>query len=98
MTQNGKKLWKTTDFYSLYIAKCLCFLYNIVMKCDENQQNEYLTLADVSELLKIHPNTLRNWDANRTLKAIRIGIKKVRRYRKSDIDKFIAELNKEERK
>ena len=68
------------------------------MKCDENQQNEYLTLADVSELLKIHPNTLCNWDANGTLKAIRIGIKKVRRYRKSDIGKFIAELNKEERK
>lgn len=64
------------------------------MKSEQNEEDKYLTLAEVSELLKIHPNTLRNWDANGTLKATRIGIKKVRRYRKSDIDKFIAESNK----
>lgn len=64
------------------------------MKSEQNEKDKYLTLAEVSELLKIHPNTLRNWDANGTLKATRIGIKKVRRYRKSDIDKFIAESNK----
>ena len=64
------------------------------MKSEQNEKDKYLTLAEVSELLKIHPNTLRNRDANGTLKATRIGIKKVRRYRKSDIDKFIAESNK----
>lgn len=58
------------------------------MKSEVNEE-KYLTLTEVSELLKIHPNTLRNWDANGTLKAIRIGVKKVRRYRQSDIDKFI---------
>lgn len=63
------------------------------MKSEQNGQDEYLTLAEVSELLKIHPNTLRNWDTNGTLKATRIGIKKVRRYRKSDIDRFIADSN-----
>lgn len=68
-------------------------LYNNVMKYDEKGDSQYLTLAEVSKLLNVHPNTLRNWDANGTLKAIRIGIKKVRRYRKSDIDKFIAESN-----
>ena len=64
------------------------------MKSEDNERDLYLTLSEVSELLKIHPNTLRNWDANGTLRATRIGIKKVRRYRKSDIDKFIAESNK----
>lgn len=64
------------------------------MKSEQNEKDKYLTLAEVSELLKIHPNTLRNWDANGTLKATRIGIKKVRRYRKSEIDNFIAESNK----
>lgn len=64
------------------------------MKYEENEQDKYLTLTEVSKLLNIHPNTLRNWDANGTLRATRIGIKKVRRYRKSDIDRFIAESNK----
>lgn len=64
------------------------------MKCDEKEQDKYLTLSEVSDILNIHPNTLRNWDANGTLKATRIGIKKVRRYLKSDIDNFIKESNK----
>ena len=64
------------------------------MKYEENGQDKYLTLTEVSKLLSIHPNTLRNWDTNGTLRATRIGIKKVRRYRKSDIDKFITESNR----
>ena len=63
------------------------------MKSEVNEE-KYLTLTEVSELLKIHPNTLRNWDANGTLKAIRIGVKKVRRYRQSDINKFLMGSNK----
>ncbi len=59
------------------------------MKSEVNNQEELLTLSEVSELLKVHPNTLRNWDTNGTLKSVRIGIKKVRRYKKIDIDKFI---------
>lgn len=50
---------------------------------------DYLTLAQVAELLQVHPNTLRNWDANGTLKAIRIGVRKVRRYKKTDILKLL---------
>ncbi|MBF1034829.1 MAG: helix-turn-helix domain-containing protein [Candidatus Nanosynbacter sp.] len=64
------------------------------MKYEENGQDKYLTLTEVSKLLSIHPNTLRNWDTNGTLRATRIGIKRVRRYRKSDIDKFITESNR----
>lgn len=55
---------------------------------------EYLTLMQVSGLLKVHPNTLRNWDKNDTLKAIRIGPRKLYRYKKSDIVNF---LNSEKR-
>ncbi len=50
---------------------------------------DYLTLAQVAELLQVHPNTLRNWDANGTLKAIRIGVRKVRRYKKTDVMKLL---------
>ncbi len=56
---------------------------------DSNELSEYLTLRQVSELLKVHPNTLRNWDRNGTLKAIRIGEKKIRRYKKEDVIKFL---------
>jgi len=50
---------------------------------------ELLTLKEVCDILKCHPNTLRQWDNKNILPAIRIGIKKVRRYKKEDILKFL---------
>lgn len=50
---------------------------------------EYLTLPEVARILKVHPNTLRNWDKDGTLKAIRIGKRKIRRWKKSDVLKYI---------
>lgn len=55
---------------------------------------EYLTLGQVANLLQVHPNTLRNWDKNGTLKAVRIGVKKIRRYKKEDVMKLLNEENK----
>jgi excisionase family DNA binding protein len=52
---------------------------------------EYLTLKEVVSLLKVHENTLRNWDKNGTLKAIRIGERKMRRWKKSDVIKFLEQ-------
>lgn len=49
---------------------------------------ELLTLKQACELLQVHPNTLRNWDKNGTLKAVRIGERKLRRYKKADLLKF----------
>lgn len=64
-------------------------MYSIVMKNDE-ELPEYLTLSEVSQMLKVHPNTLRTWDKNGILKAIRIGTKRIRRYRKEDILEFVS--------
>ena len=50
---------------------------------------ELLTLAETAKILKVHPNTLRLWDKKGILKAVRIGEKQARRYRKEDIEKFI---------
>lgn len=50
---------------------------------------DLLTLEQVSELLQVHPNTLRNWDKDGTLKAIRLGARKLYRYKKEDISKFL---------
>lgn len=54
---------------------------------------EYLTLMQVSKLLQVHPNTLRNWDKDGQLKAVRLGTKKIRRYKKEDILTFIEKSN-----
>jgi len=50
---------------------------------------ELLTLKEAAHILKVHPNTLRVWDKKGLLVAVRIGEKRVRRYHKSDIEKFI---------
>ena len=55
----------------------------------ENEVPELLTLSEACELLKVHPNTLRQWDKQGILPAIRIGTKRVRRYRKEDIIKML---------
>ena len=58
-------------------------------KKGEQEVPELLTLQEACDLLKVHPNTLRQWDRNGTLPAIRIGAKRVRRYKKEDIIKFL---------
>jgi len=55
---------------------------------------EYLTITQVAELLQVHPNTLRNWDkskkqSDKILKPIRIGVRKVRRYKRADVLKLL---------
>ena len=57
----------------------------------KNELPEYLTLKELSDLLKVHENTLRNWDKNGTLRAIRIGGRRIRRYKKEDIIKFMEQ-------
>lgn len=52
-----------------------------------------LTLQEACEVLNCHPNTLRNWDNEGTLKAIRFGKRGDRRYKKEDILKIIEQKN-----
>ena len=48
-------------------------------------------MKQACELLNVHPNTLRNWDNKGTLKAIRFGSRRDRRYKKEDILKLLQE-------
>lgn len=55
----------------------------------EEKLPELVTLKEASRLLKVHPNTLRQWDEKKILKAIRFGLRKDRRYRKRDIEQLL---------
>lgn len=52
---------------------------------------EVLTLREAAEVLNCHPNTLRNWDNEGILKAVRVGRRKDRRYRKEDVLRFLEQ-------
>jgi excisionase family DNA binding protein len=51
---------------------------------------ELVTLAEASELLKVHPNTLRKWDKKGILKAVRFGERGDRKYKLKDIKRLLA--------
>jgi len=48
-----------------------------------------IKLKEAAEILSVHPNTLRLWDKKGILTAVRIGERKIRRYRVRDIEKII---------
>lgn len=50
---------------------------------------QLLTLQEACAILNVHPNTLRKWDKEGKLKAVRFGSRGDRRYKKEDILAFI---------
>lgn len=64
-----------------------------MIKTAKNKEKvpELLTLKEASAILKCHPNTLRHWDNKGVLPAIRIGIKRIRKYDRENILKLIQE-------
>jgi excisionase family DNA binding protein len=49
-----------------------------------------LTLTDVSKILNVHRNTLRNWERNGLISSVRIGRRGDRRFTKETINKILA--------
>lgn len=62
----------------------------------ESNKGEIISLAQAIEILGVHPNTLRKWDNKGFLKTIRIGTRKDRRYRRSQVIKILKEDFKKE--
>jgi excisionase family DNA binding protein len=50
---------------------------------------KYLTVTEITDLLKLNPQTVRNWIDQGTLPAVRIG-RRVR-VRRTDLDRVLAE-------
>lgn len=58
---------------------------------------ELLTLKEAADILRVKPATLRRWDLEGHLKAVRIGTRKGvgdRRYRPEDIEAYIKRQKK----
>lgn len=56
-------------------------------------KEEYLSLQEVAELLRVSIPTLRNWDKEGTLVAYRNPANNYRIYKLSQVEKFIDEIN-----
>jgi len=56
-----------------------------------NQKGGMLTVHEVSQLLHIHPNTLRRWSDQGILKAYRIGPRGDRRFQLEDVTILLFE-------
>jgi excisionase family DNA binding protein len=55
--------------------------------------NNLLTVKQVSELLNIHPNTLRRWSEEGRIPVVRVSNRGDRRFRKEDVQRYLDELN-----
>ena len=51
--------------------------------------HELLTLRQVTQLLNVHSNTLRNWEKEGLIDVVRIGPRGDRRYKREIIDKIL---------
>ena len=55
------------------------------------QRSELLTVGQVATLLNVHPNTVRRWAEHGVLYAYRIGTRRDRRFRRSDVEGLLQD-------
>lgn len=58
------------------------------MKQPSTKISRLLRIKEAADLLGLHPATLRRWDKEKKLVAVRIGNRKDRRYKLEDIEKL----------
>jgi excisionase family DNA binding protein len=49
-----------------------------------------MTVREVAEMLKVHPNTIRVWNNRGLIKAYRLGSRGDRRFSQAEIQDFLA--------
>ena len=57
-----------------------------------NEMEPMLTVRELSRMLYVHPNTLRRWSDQGIIKAVRLNSRGDRRFRRRDIESFLAKL------
>ena len=58
-----------------------------------DQMGQMLTAREVARLLHIHPNTVRRWSDKGIIQAYRISKRGDRRFRRTDIERFLSTFN-----
>jgi len=58
----------------------------------ENQIDNMMTVREVSQLLHVHPNTLRRWADKGILESTRITTRGDRRFTSHDIEQFLTKM------
>jgi excisionase family DNA binding protein len=57
-----------------------------------DSRDEFLTVAEVAQLLRLNPQTVRNWIDQGSLPAIRVGARRIR-IRRGDLDAFLMQAS-----
>lgn len=57
-----------------------------------NDKQKLLKIREATEMLGINPETLRRWDNQGRLQAVRIGKRKDRRYKLEDLQKIESKI------
>ena len=65
---------------------------------DKKKQDELISLREASDLLGVHPNTLRHWETKGVIHSIRLGSRKDRRFARTEIDRLLSGSPKDESK
>jgi len=55
------------------------------MTAISNKETKLISLREAARILDVNPETLRRWDNSGKLKAVRVGTRKDRKYKLSDI-------------
>jgi excisionase family DNA binding protein len=82
-------LFSQFNYFTLLLTYIKLYMMNRKRNKLDKSPN-VLTLKQACEILNCHPNTLRNWDNQGILKAIRFGKRGDRRYKKEDILKILS--------
>ena len=59
------------------------------MPKNKNELPKLLTIRQLAEILNVHVETLRRWDKNGKLKAIKVNDRGDRRYKPEDLEKLM---------
>lgn len=59
------------------------------MQASASDNKALLTINEVAKIFNVHPATIRRWDNEGKLKAVRIGERGHRKYNKGDIERLI---------
>lgn len=55
------------------------------------RDSEMLTTTEVAKLLRVHPNTVRQWANKRLLHAYRLGTRGDRRFKRQNVESFLKQ-------